>query len=54
MPYLGISGLDFLKGLVIFEIRALKFKKLRLFVKKLKCISLGSKMPYLGIVGLQF
>ena len=54
MLYLGIFKLDFKKAIVIFEISTLEFVYLQIFVKKQKCLNLGTKMPYLGIFGLAF
>ena len=54
MPYLGIFGLEFENNIVIFEINTLEFVKLLNPVKKWKCLTLGPKMPYLGIFRLEF
>ena len=64
MSYLGILkqifliwvflGKIFRKTIVIFEISTLKFVYLQNFTKKQKCLNLGSKMPDLGILGLEF
>ena len=53
MLYLGTFGLQFENNIVIFEINTLEFVYLQTFAKKKKqnCLSLGSKMPYLGIFG---
>ena len=54
MRYLVIFRQEFLKTIVIFEIRTLKFVKLQNFSKKEKHLNLGAKMGYLGIFGLEF
>ena len=48
MPYLGNLGLKFQKNIVIFEINTLKFGKLRISVRKLKCLNLGPKNASFG------
>ena len=53
MSYLGIFGLEFKSDVVIFEISSLDFVWLQNFVKKLKCLDLGPKMPYLDILGIK-
>ena len=52
MPYLGVFGLEFENNIVMFEISTLEFVLLQNFDKKLKCLNLGPKMPYLGVCGL--
>ena len=62
MPYLGIFdqkcyiwvflGHNFKKTIVIFEISTLKFVYMQNFMKKQKCLNLGSKMFELDIFGL--
>ena len=47
-------GQNFRKTIVVFEIRTLKFTQLQNFMKKQKCLSLGPKLPDLGILGLKF
>ena len=54
MPHLGIFGLEFENNIVIFEISTLEFVQLQNFAEKQKCLNLGPKMPYLGILGLDF
>ena len=49
-PYFGIFRLEFKKTIVIFEVSALEFVYLQNFVKKQKCLNLGSKMRYLGVL----
>ena len=46
MPDLGIFGLEFENNIVIFEISILEFAYLQNFVKKQKCLNLGSKMRW--------
>ena len=53
MYYLDAFGVDFLKFIVIFEIRTLKFVYLQNFAKKQKCSSLGPKMSVWSIFGLK-
>ena len=53
----GIFGPEFEKVIIIFEINALELAYLQNFVKKKKkpkqkCLNLRSKVPYLGISGL--
>ena len=47
MPDLGILGLEFGKN------STLEFVQLQNFVKKWKCLNLGTKMPYFGAFGQQ-
>ena len=54
MPYFGIFGLEFEKTVVIFEISTLKFVYLQNFAEKQKFLNLSQKVPYLGIIGLEF
>ena len=54
MPYLGISGQEFYKSFVIFEISTQEIFKLQILVRKLKCLNLGPKMPELRISGQEF
>ena len=49
MPYLSTFGVEFEKGVVIFEISTLEFFLLQYFAKKQKRLNLGLKIPYLGI-----
>ena len=53
MYYLDAFGVDFLKFIVIFEIRTLKFVYLQNFPKKQKCSSLEPKMLVWSIFGLK-
>ena len=54
MPYLGIFELKF-ENFVIFETSFLEFIKLENFgKKKQKCLNLGSKIPYFGLLGPKF
>ena len=41
------------KTIVTFEISILEIVKMRNLVKKWKCLNLGPKIPYLGILGLE-
>ena len=50
---LGIVGLEFDNDIAIFGISTLVFNLLQNFAKKRKHLYLGSKMPYLGIFGLE-
>ena len=50
----GIFGLEFYKTVVIFEISTLKFVYFQHFGKKTKMPKLEPKMPYLGILRLEF
>ena len=52
MPYLGSHGLESEKIIIIFEICDVKFVQLQTLLQKWKFLSLGPKMPYLGIFGL--
>ena len=54
MLYFGIFGPEFENNFVIIEISTLEFVQMQNFAKKQKCLNLTSKMPYLGIFGLQF
>ena len=54
MPYLSIFRREFKKNIVIFEISTLEFVLLQNFEKKQKCLNLGPKIPYLGILELKF
>ena len=47
-------GLECQNNIVIFEISALKFVYLQNIAKELKFLNLGTKLPYLGIFGLEF
>ena len=50
--YLGIFGQELKKKTIVrFEISTLKDAYLQILTKKQKCINLGPKMPYLGILG---
>ena len=40
-----------MKNIAIFEISILECAQLPNFVKKWKCLSMRSKMPYLGFLG---
>ena len=55
MPYLGSSGLGFFKKILWYWKSApLKFVYSQNFAKKKqKCLNLGPKMSYLGIIGLE-
>ena len=50
---LGILGLKFENTIVIIEISALEFPLLQNFMHEYKCLHLGSKVPCLGIFGLE-
>ena len=46
--HLGIFKLEFEKTIVIFEIINIELLKIQSFVKMLKSVNMGTKMPYLG------
>lgn len=48
MSYLDILKLKFEKTIVIFEIINIELLKIQSFVKMLKSVNMGTKMPYLG------
>ena len=50
MSYLGIFRLEFENSIVIFEISTFEFVPLQNFVKNLKCLDFGPKIPYLEII----
>ena len=50
MRYLGVSGLEFQKKFVIFEMNSLESASLHKFVEQRKCLNLGPKLTYLGIL----
>ena len=62
MPKFGIKNALFglflnysiKKAIVIFEISTLKFVYLQNFAEKQKFLNLSQKVPYLGIIGLEF
>ena len=54
MPDLGIVGLDFEKGIFIFEIHTLEFPESKVSCKNEIRYNLGPKMPYLSVLGSSF
>ena len=54
MPYLGTFRPKFEKIIAIFEIKNFVFVKILSFLLNKKKLNLGPKLPYLGIVGLEF
>ena len=53
MRNLSIFGLEFGNTIVTFEISALKFVWLPIFVQKWKILNTGTEIPHLGIHGLE-
>ena len=53
MTYLVICRQEFSKTIVIFEVSTLKLFKFQKFSEKRKCINLGPKLDYLGILVLE-
>ena len=54
LPELGISGLEFGKKLLLFEIDAFEFVKMQTFVYKQNSLHSRSKLPDLCIFGPEF
>ena len=61
MPKFGIKTVlfDYFWGRILkkycrIQISTLKFVKLQHFPKKQKCLNLGPRMTYLGILGVEF
>ena len=54
MLNLHIFGLEFLRGVVIFEIGSASFVYLQNFMKKQIFLNLGPKMPDFGLLGQEF
>ena len=54
MPHLGILGLEFENNIVIFEIITPGIYLVANLAAKQKCVSLGPKMPNLGIFEEEF
>ena len=52
--YIGYFGLEFQKTDVIFEISTLEFVNMQRFIQKQKIFKIGTKIPHVGIFGLQF
>ena len=50
MPYLGVLGLEFQKNIFIFEMNSLDSASMQKFVEQRKCLNLGPKLTYLGIL----
>ena len=52
--YALLLGYHFEKIIVIFDISTLIFVYFQILAEKQKCLKLRTKMPYLGIFGLEF
>ena len=54
IPDLHILGLELEDIIVIIEISTLELVCLQNLAEKQKCLKFGTKIPYLGIFGLEF